>query len=121
MGPGQPQHVRIVTDRLQMGPGERGDHLVEILAYTKTLAVAVPPTIRVSARVERLERPRGQDVRPGWLDPALGIASVRLSWFNDLRAGGWRLARREQVSVGELLELGDADRFGILDDRNRFG
>lgn len=94
---------------------DKGDHLLEILAYTKTLAITLPPHIKVSASIERLEPPRWHSVEPGYLDPALGVSSVRLTWFNDLRAGGWRLARREQRLVGILAAIGE------LDQRGEFG
>lgn len=100
---------------LQVSLG-RGQHLIEVLAFSESLGIAVPPELEVSAMVDKLPAPQWREVTSGYMDPALGLAAVNLSWYNDVRAGGWRLFRREQDVLGIIQTVGDADvrgEFGL--------
>lgn len=104
---------RRATDSVELNLAlERGQHLIEVLAFSDTLGIAVPPTLEISASLEKLQAPQWREVETGYIDAPNGVTTVALSWYNDLRAGGWRLFRREQDDLGLVLTLGEANARG---------
>lgn len=91
---------------------DAGRHVFEILALADALAVAVPSDLPISAVLETLGKPQWLSVRAGYLDPAMGVAGNTLEWYNDARAGGWRLLRRETEFLGAVKDLGSLDTRG---------
>lgn len=91
---------------------DRGDHLIEVLAYTTSLGIAVPPSIEITAALDLLQKPEWRSVSPGYMDPTTGMSAVRLEWYDDPRAGGWKLMRRELDDLGPILAVGPADARG---------
>lgn len=86
-----------------------GRHLIEIILDTNSFAVHLPPNISVIATDDALKAPVWARVEAGYIDPVLGTPGVKLHWYNDVRAGGWAVLRRDLESIGRIVALGDAE------------
>lgn len=91
---------------------DRGVHLIEVLAFTQSLGVEVPASLLLSGTLDIPGTPVWASVTSGWQDAKLGIANVQLSWYNDSRAGGWSLMRRQPTIVAPITAVGTPDQAG---------
>lgn len=89
-----------------------GEHLLEVLAVSRVLAIKVPPDLKVEAAIDVVRPPVWKSLTTGYLDEALGTTQVTASWYVDPRAGGWRVLRRQLQRVATIEDVGPADPAG---------
>lgn len=98
-----------VTQTLSL---DSGKHMIEVVAATSGLVIAVPPTIELLGGKEVPPVPVWASLTPGYADAALGTPANDLRWWADARAGGWRVLKRELSFVGRITSVGDLDANG---------
>jgi hypothetical protein len=76
-----------------------GTHSIEALTTSNAFALGLPKTVRVYVDQGHLDIPVWAEVEPGYADPSAGTPSVNLTWYNNVKVGGWLLLRREITSL----------------------
>ena len=89
-----------------------GKHVIEVIGTTDTLAIAVPSSVTIRSDQAALTKPVWEEVAGGYSDPAAGIPSARLRWYNDMSTGGWVVYRRSPQLITLISRVSDVDAYG---------
>lgn len=89
-----------------------GTHTIELLAKASQLGVAIPTSVLLRA-AELVPTPTGLTAA-STTDSTSGRAQVELTWYNNARAGGWRVLRRRIAGMGILSTFSAADNNGTF-------
>jgi hypothetical protein len=82
-----------------------GTHSIEVMGSTPTIGVKIPSDLQVTPGFNAVPTPVWQTIESGYADEGSGAPVNLLSWYADVRAGAWRVLRRELTALAPIADL----------------